>query len=51
MWRRAAIWNTGVFHTSPMLDIEAIASLIPIHLHLQNERFYLQVYSVTTQRP
>jgi len=47
MWRRAAIWITGAFHTSPMLGIEAIAGLIPIHLHLQNGRFYLQVYSLS----
>ena len=44
MQRRAAIWITGVFWTSPILGIEAIAGLIPIHLHLQNRRFYLQVY-------
>jgi len=32
---RVALWIIGTFHTSPMLDIEAIAGLIPIHLHLQ----------------
>ena len=33
--RRAAIWITGMFHTSPTVGVEAIAGLIPIYLHLQ----------------
>jgi len=33
---KAAIWITGAFHTSPMDGIEAIATLIPIYLHLKN---------------
>ena len=35
-----------MFHTFFTLDIETIAGLIPIHLHLQklNERFYLQAH-------
>ena len=33
--RRAAIWILGAFKTSPLYGIEAIADLIPIHLHLQ----------------
>jgi len=35
MQRRAAIWITGAFKTSPLEGIEAIANLIPIKLHLQ----------------
>ena len=44
--RRVAIWITGVFHTSPTLDIKVIAGLISIYLYLQklNGRFYLQVH-------
>lgn len=34
MQRRAALWITGAFRTSPTWGIEAIAGLIPIHLHL-----------------
>ena len=49
MQRRVAIWITGVFCTSPMLDIEVIASLISIHLHLQKfiGRFHLQAHSLS----
>ena len=35
MQRRAAIWILGAFKTSPSYDIEAIARLVPIKLHLQ----------------
>ena len=35
MQRRAAIWILGAFKTFPLEDIEAIAGLIPIKLHLQ----------------
>jgi hypothetical protein len=34
MQRRAALWITGTFRTSPTMAIEAIAGLMPIHLHL-----------------
>jgi hypothetical protein len=34
MQRRAALWIIGTFRTSPTMAIEAIAGLIPIHLHL-----------------
>src|SRR5882757_8245025 len=34
MQRRAALWITGAFRTSPNVGVEAIAGLIPIHLHL-----------------
>jgi len=35
MQRRAALWITGAFHTSPTEGIEAIAGLMPIKLHLK----------------
>jgi len=43
MQRRAALWITGAFRTSPSEGIEAIADLIPIilHLHKLNGRHYL----------
>jgi hypothetical protein len=34
MQQRAALWIIGAFHTSPTMAVEAIASLMPIHLHL-----------------
>jgi hypothetical protein len=35
MQRRAAIWITGAFCTSPTGGVESLAGLIPIHLHLR----------------
>ena len=35
MQRKAALWILGVFSTSPTGGIEALADLIPIHLHLK----------------
>ena len=35
MQRRAALWITGAFRTSPNVGVEAIAGVIPIHLHLR----------------
>ena len=35
MQRRAALWILGVFHTSSILEIKAIAGLDPIHLYFQ----------------
>ena len=35
MQRKAALWILGVFRTSPTRGIEALAGLIPIHLHLK----------------
>ncbi|KAF5359454.1 hypothetical protein D9756_003188 [Leucocoprinus leucothites] len=35
MQRRAALWITGAFRTSPSGGAESIAGLIPIHLHLR----------------
>jgi len=35
MQRRAAVWILGVFKTSPLEGIEALAGLIPVKYHLQ----------------
>ena len=35
MQRKAALWILGAVHTSPTGGIEALAGLIPIHLHLK----------------
>ena len=35
MQRKAALWITGAFCTSPTGGTEALAGLIPIHLHLR----------------
>ena len=35
MQRRATIWITGTFKTSPLEGIEAIMGIMPIHFHLQ----------------
>ena len=44
MQRRATIWILGAFKTSPIEDIEAIAGLIPIKLHLQKLMGRLQLH-------
>ena len=43
--RQAILWILDVFYTSPTIEIEAITSLIPIHLHLQklSDRHQLQI--------
>ena len=48
MQRRAALWITGAFQTSPSEGIEAIADLIPITLHLRklNGRHHLRYVSI-----
>jgi len=48
MQQRAAIWVLRAFCTLPLLGIEAIASLILIHLHLQklSSRFQLRTQSL-----
>jgi len=43
MQRRAALWILGAFQTSPSIDIEAIAGLIPINLLLQKLSRRLQL--------
>jgi len=35
MQRKAALWILGAFRTSPTGEIETLAGLIPIHLHLK----------------
>ncbi len=35
MQRKAAIWITGAFRTSPTGGVQAIAGLLPIHLHIR----------------
>jgi len=35
MQQKAGLWITGAFSTSPTGGIEALAGLIPVHLHLQ----------------
>jgi len=35
MQRKAGLWITGAFSTSPTGGIESLAGLIPVHLHLQ----------------
>ena len=46
MQRRATLWIVGAFCTSSTASIKAIASLIPIYLHIQklNRRFHLRAY-------
>jgi len=48
--KRAATWILGVFKMSPSYGIEAIAGLIPIHLHLQklSGRSQLRGYTLST---
>ena len=48
MQYRAAIWIVGAFCTLPMDGIEAIAGLIPIHLHLKKlyDRSLLRGFSL-----
>ena len=48
--QRAALWITGAFQTSPILEIEAISGLVPIHLQLKKlyEQFLLHNSSLPT---
>jgi len=48
--RQAALWIVGAFKTNPIFSVEAIARLIPIHLHLQklSERSQLRAHSLPT---
>jgi len=49
MQRRAVLWITGAFRMSPTEGIEAIAGLVPIHLHLRklNGRHHLRYASLS----
>ena len=48
MQRRAALWITGAFRTSPTEGVEAIAGLMPINLHLKklNGRHHLRYATI-----
>ena len=48
--RRVALWIVGSFKTAPLMDIEAIASLTSINLHLQKikDRLQLRAYSLSS---
>ncbi|KXN81425.1 hypothetical protein AN958_04594 [Leucoagaricus sp. SymC.cos] len=35
MQRNTTLWIMGMFRTSPSGDVESLAGLIPIHLHLK----------------
>jgi len=50
MQRRAALWITGAFRTSPSEGVEVIAGLIPINLHLKklNGRHHLRYATTPT---
>ncbi|CAA7261906.1 unnamed protein product [Cyclocybe aegerita] len=47
MQRKAALWITGAFRTSPTGGLEALAGLIPVHLMLKKLAM-CAVYRVTT---
>jgi len=51
MQRKAALWILGAFCTSPTGRIEALAGLIPIHLHLKKlaKRSYLRAATLLSQ--
>jgi hypothetical protein len=50
MQQRAVLWITGAFRTSPTTAIEAIASLMPIHLHLSKLAQHSSVRTLTLHR-
>ena len=45
MQRRAATWITGAFRTSPTGGVQALAGLIPIHLHYSTKLFHPRLVS------
>jgi hypothetical protein len=53
MQRRAALWITGAFRTSPSGGVESLAGLIPIHLHLEKlvTRASYRVPTLSTTHP
>jgi len=53
MQRKAALWITGAFRTSPMGGTEALAGLIPVHLHLRKlaDRANLRIASLSDTHP
>jgi hypothetical protein len=50
MQQQAALWITGAFKTSPTGDVEALAGLIPIQLHLQKLAHWVD-YCITMLAP
>ena len=53
MQRKAALWITGAFHTSPTGGTEALAGLIPVHLHLRKlaDRAHLRIATLSDTHP
>jgi len=53
MQRKAALWITGAFRTSPTGGTEALAGLIPIHLHLRKlaDRANLRITTLSDTHP
>ena len=53
MQRKAALWITGAFRTSPTGGVEAIAGLQPIHLHLRKlaERANYRIATLSDTHP
>ncbi|KAJ3521668.1 hypothetical protein NMY22_g12216 [Coprinellus aureogranulatus] len=53
MQRKAVIWITGAFHTSPTSGSELLASLPPIRLHLRklSERAVYQTATLSDTHP
>jgi len=53
MQRKAALWITGAFHTSPTGGTETLAGLIPVHLHLRKlaDRANLRIATLSDTHP
>ena len=53
MQRKAALWITGAFHISPTGGTEALAGLIPVHLHLRKlaDRANLRIATLSDTHP
>jgi len=53
MQRKAALWITGAFRTSPTGGTEALAGLIPVHLHLRKlaDRANLRIATLSDTHP
>ena len=49
--QKAVLWITDIFYTLLSWELEVIAGLIPIHIHLDkiSRRYYLQVASLPQQ--
>ncbi len=47
MQRKAAIWITGAFRTSPTGGVQAIAGLLPIHLHIRKLSWRASFWTAT----